>query len=668
MGVIVRKLCGQNFEYYCKGSPEMLLNFCQPATVPEDFLNVLEQYTQQGYRVIALAHRQLTKMSYAKVQRAQRDALEKDMALLGLIVLENRLKPDTTPCITMLNHANIRCAMVTGDNMLTAVSVARECGIITQGQSVIMVNVDANDHPYYTLANTRRTQQSNGCHSIRPDESITDSASVVSLDTVESALNTVETPQDRPKSLFNNYRLALTGKTWAAVREHQPELVSRLATRGVVFARMSPEQKQQLVEELQGLGYCVAMCGDGANDCGALRAAHAGISLSDAESSVASPFTSRTPDVSCVPAIIKEGRAALVTSFGIFKYMAAYSLCQFVSVMILYSIDSNLTDIQYLYVDLFIISIFAFFFGRTRAYQGRLVREVPLSSLVSVSPVLSLALQLFLVVVFQVAALEHVRVEPWFEPFNHSMKAEGEHPGCYENYAVFSVSSFQYVILAVAFSKGKPYRESIFSNYGFVLSAVAVTAFSAYLVLYPFDFLRDNFELVLPPVMEFRLYLLVYPVVNFVLSILVEVLVIEHLVFKKLRFRYHDIDKSKRKYLAVERDMQKDVLWPMLTSEFKATPSLESLTSTPKCEAEIVVENENTFDKNHVLNSILPNANPRELQLDASGLAASCERLSGSRRFTARLTESAPSVFRTADSQHSVLEMNHIDSTPSPDH
>ena len=35
------------------------------------------------------------------------------------------------------------------------------------------------------------------------------------------------------------------------------------------------------------------MVGDGANDCGALKAAHVGISLSEAEASVAAPFTSR---------------------------------------------------------------------------------------------------------------------------------------------------------------------------------------------------------------------------------------------------------------------------------------------------------------------------------------------------------------------------------------
>lgn len=66
--------------------------------------------------------------------------------------------------------------------------------------------------------------------------------------------------------------------------------------------------------------------------------ANAGISLSEAEASVAAPFTSKTPNIECVPTVIREGRAALVTSFGTFKYMALYSIVQFVSVIILYSV------------------------------------------------------------------------------------------------------------------------------------------------------------------------------------------------------------------------------------------------------------------------------------------------------------------------------------------
>ena len=68
---------------------------------------------------------------------------------------------------------------------------------------------------------------------------------------------------------------------------------------------MAPNQKQELIEALQELEYSVGMCGDGANDCGALKTAHAGISLSEAEASVASPFTSKIPNISCVSMLIK---------------------------------------------------------------------------------------------------------------------------------------------------------------------------------------------------------------------------------------------------------------------------------------------------------------------------------------------------------------------------
>jgi cation-transporting ATPase 13A2 len=68
---------------------------------------------------------------------------------------------------------------------------------------------------------------------------------------------------------------------------------------------MSPDEKHELVEKLQSIDYCCGFCGDGANDCGALKAADVGISLSEAEASVAAPFTSRVFDITCVPEVIR---------------------------------------------------------------------------------------------------------------------------------------------------------------------------------------------------------------------------------------------------------------------------------------------------------------------------------------------------------------------------
>ena len=64
------------------------------------------------------------------------------------------------------------------------------------------------------------------------------------------------------------FHLALDGDTWSAIYSHFPEVLPSIITCGTVFARMAPEQKTQVVEELMAMDYVVAMVGDGANDCG----------------------------------------------------------------------------------------------------------------------------------------------------------------------------------------------------------------------------------------------------------------------------------------------------------------------------------------------------------------------------------------------------------------
>ncbi|VDK65836.1 unnamed protein product [Gongylonema pulchrum] len=74
--------------------------------------------------------------------------VESDLELLGLVVMENRLKEQTVGVIHQLNKAQVRAIMVTGDNILTALSVARECGIIQPLKRAFIVETgDRKDSP-----------------------------------------------------------------------------------------------------------------------------------------------------------------------------------------------------------------------------------------------------------------------------------------------------------------------------------------------------------------------------------------------------------------------------------------------------------------------------------------------------------------------------------------
>jgi cation-transporting ATPase I len=68
----------------------------------------------------------------------------------------------------------------------------------------------------------------------------------------------------------------ITGSEWDGLsRRAQEEAVSNR----LVFARMSPEQKVQIVQRLERIGRVCAMVGDGVNDAAAIRAATVGIGV-----------------------------------------------------------------------------------------------------------------------------------------------------------------------------------------------------------------------------------------------------------------------------------------------------------------------------------------------------------------------------------------------------
>uniref|UniRef100_A0A8C3JQD5 ATPase cation transporting 13A2 n=1 Tax=Calidris pygmaea TaxID=425635 RepID=A0A8C3JQD5_9CHAR len=444
MSVLVKMPGEVSAHGYVKGAPEMVASLCRKETVPLDFSQMLRHYTTDGFRVLGLACKALSTVStFEEALQLPRDSLESSLTFLGFLVMKNVLKPESAPVIHLLRNANIRPIMVTGDNMLTAVNVARSCRMVEPKERVIFVNASPPSHDKPAALKFILAE-----HSQAPRWK-------------KRICFPWQAPCQRD-GCFLRPHFALNGKSFAVVCEHFADLLPKILIRATVFARMSPEQKTQLVGSLQELNYCVGMCGDGANDCGALKAADVGISLSEAEASVASPFTSRVANIECVPTVIREGRCSLVTSFGVFKYMALYSLVQFVSVLLLYTINTNLSDFQFLFFDLIITTTVAVLMGRTGPAQ-ELGVERPQGALISVLVLGSLLLQTALLITVQVLSYFITVSQSWYVPLNSTVTAPQNLPN-YENTVLFCVTGFQYLILAVAMSKGYPFREPLYTN------------------------------------------------------------------------------------------------------------------------------------------------------------------------------------------------------------
>ena len=154
--------------------------------------------------------------------------------------------------------------------------------------------------------------------------------------------------------LDTSVEVALTCKAFNHLLQSQDNFViNSVLAKANIFARMGPDDKAELVDHLRStLDEQIGMCGDGANDCGALKTADVGISLSEAEASIAAPFTSAVQNIECVVTLLREGRASMATSFQSFKFIELYALIQFFSVVLLIPIECNLTDRQFLFIDL----------------------------------------------------------------------------------------------------------------------------------------------------------------------------------------------------------------------------------------------------------------------------------------------------------------------------
>ena len=168
MSVVCHNSVDNRCRAFVKGSPEMIASLCQKNTLPSNFNDVLKEYAQEGYRVIAIGHK-LMNESFKKESAGtyKHEEIESDLQFLGLLVMENKLKPESTPALKTLNECEIRTVLATGDNVLTAISVAKNCKMLNGEKALYLGELKQQDVVWTRIEgseskNAPKNQGSNG--------------------------------------------------------------------------------------------------------------------------------------------------------------------------------------------------------------------------------------------------------------------------------------------------------------------------------------------------------------------------------------------------------------------------------------------------------------------------------------------------------------------------
>ncbi|CAO3638867.1 unnamed protein product [Cunninghamella echinulata] len=458
MSVAVLDTVTNKVHIFVKGAYEKIKDLCHPNSIPANYDAITSGHAREGCYVLALAHREidLEKIGgLAGFRNWNRDQMEEEINFIGLIIFKNQLKPDTTENIAELKRGATRTIMITGDTALTGVYIARQCGMALPNSKVLLGDFDKT---------TDRVIWSD----VDEPEQFAD------VDVDQYLLNKGHTPVE----------LAVTGKAFHWLVNH--DLIRKYLLDIRVFARMTPTGKVQCVQLHMERGI-TAMTGDGGNDCGALRAAHVGIAMSDAEASIVSPFSTSVRSVKSCVELIRQGRAALATSITGYRYLVLYG--QVMMMLKIYTFYFSVTMSQnvWIAIDVFITVFMTWALSQSKA-ADRLEPIRPTARILGPQTLTSCFGLVGINWIYLAAAFAMLFKQSWFRCNEFDSNAvdiskwwllgDG-----YEAEVLALVCLFQFINNAAVFNFGYKFRQAFYKNYALVFLWLLYLAIVSYWTL-----------------------------------------------------------------------------------------------------------------------------------------------------------------------------------------
>ena len=131
---------GSSFIQYTKGAPDVLVGKCAYYINSDGKREAMtEEYRAEILRANkAMADRALRVLACAeKPVNYEPETLEKELCFMGLCGMIDPVRPEVVDAIAECREAGIRPIMITGDHIDTAVAIAKELGILTDGGEAV---------------------------------------------------------------------------------------------------------------------------------------------------------------------------------------------------------------------------------------------------------------------------------------------------------------------------------------------------------------------------------------------------------------------------------------------------------------------------------------------------------------------------------------------------
>ena len=155
-----------------------------------------------------------------------------------------------------------------------------------------------------------------------------------------------------------------------------------------------------------------------------------------------------------------------------------------ISCSLLYCTGTNITDSQFLYIDLVALVPLSIAQAWTGSYH-ELTKHVPTNTLFYFPVLLSVIVSSLIQAVFQIFFLLNIREQPFYVAVDPTDVKRDEPNVSYEETVLFMVANFQYLTTCIAFSIAKPFRKQIWTNVPFLLCIIFVMVMNTLCIFLP---------------------------------------------------------------------------------------------------------------------------------------------------------------------------------------